>query len=260
MTGAESARRKIRSQTFASPMESAMTKHRIVSHEDWIAARTRFLAKEKEFTHLRDQLSRERRELPWERVEKEYVFEGENGRETLADLFGKRSQLIVYHFMYGPDWDIGCRSCSFWADNFNGITPHLAHRDVSLVAVSRAPLQKLQAQARRFGWTFKWVSSFGSDFNFDYNVSFSAETLARGEALYNYAMQKMSADDTTELPGISAFFRDGDQIFHSYSAYARGIDMLNGAYHYLDIAPKGRDEDGLPFPMDWVRHRIAYDG
>lgn len=248
-----------RTQTSVISMESAMTKHRIVSHEDWIAARTRFLAKEKEFTRLRDQLSLERRELPWERVEKQYVFEGENGRETFADLFGKRSQLIVYHFMYGPDWDIGCRSCSFWADNFNGITPHLAHRDVSLVAVSRAPLQKLQAQARRFGWTFKWVSSFGSDFNFDYNVSFSPETLARGEALYNYAMQKMS-DDTTELPGVSAFFKDGDQIFHSYSSYARGIDMLNGAYHYLDIAPKGRDEDDLPFPMEWVRHRIAYEG
>src|SRR5438067_1035433 len=178
--------------------------------------------------------------------------------DLLADLFGKRSQLIVYHFMYGPDWEIGCRSCSFWADNFNGITPHLNARDVSLVAVSRAPLQKLQAQARRFGWTFKWVSSSGNDFNFDYNVSFSPQTLARGEALYNYTMQKMS-DDTTELPGISAFFKDGDQIFHSYSTYARGLDMLNAAYHYLDIAPKGRDEDGLPFPMDWVRHRVAYE-
>ena len=235
-----------------------MTKHRIVSHEDWIAARTRFLATEKEFTRRRDELSRERRDLPWERVDKEYVFQGENGREMLADLFGKRSQLIVYHFMYGPDWEIGCRSCSFWADNFNGITPHLNARDVSLVAVSRAPLEKLQAQARRFGWTFKWVSSSGNDFNFDYNVSFSPQTLARGEALYNYTMQKMS-DDTTELPGISAFFKDGDQIFHSYSTYARGLDMLNAAYHYLDIAPKGRDEDGLPFPMDWVRHRVAYE-
>jgi predicted dithiol-disulfide oxidoreductase (DUF899 family) len=189
-------------------------------------------------------------------VEKEYVFEAENGRETLADLFGKRSQLIVYHFMYDPDWEIGCRSCSFWADNFNGIIPHLNQRDVSLVAVSRAPLQQLQAQAQRFGWTFKWISSFGSDFNFDYNVSFSAETVARGEAFYNYTTQKITL---TELPGISVFFKNDDQIFHTYSTYGRGLDMLNTAYHYLDSAPKGRDEDGLSFPMAWVKHRIAYE-
>jgi predicted dithiol-disulfide oxidoreductase (DUF899 family) len=233
-----------------------MTDHQIVSHDEWIAARRRFLVKEKEFTRLRDELSRERRELPWEHVKKEYVFEGEQGKETLAALFGKHNQLIVYHFMYAPDWEIGCRGCSFWADNFNGIVPHLNARDVSLVAVSRAPLQKLQAQARRFNWTFKWVSSVGSDFNLDYNVSFPAEALARGEVFYNYAAQKL---DRTDMPGISAFFRDGDQIYHSYSAYARGLDMLNTAYHYLDIAPKGRDEDGLPFPMEWVKHRIAYE-
>lgn len=233
-----------------------MTDHQIVTHDEWIAARRRFLEREKEFTRLRDALSHERRELPWERVEKEYVFEGENGRETLADLFGKRSQLIVYHFMFDPDWQIGCRGCSFWADNFNGIIPHLNQRDVSLVAVSRAPLQKLQAQAKSFGWTFKWVSSFGSDFNFDYNVSFSAETLALGEALYNYTTQKITG---TELPGISVFFKEDDRIFHTYSTYGRGLDMLNTAYHYLDTAPKGRDEDGLPFRMAWVRHRIAYE-
>lgn len=233
-----------------------MTRHQIVSHEEWIAARTRFLTKEKEFTHLRDELSRERRELPWERVEKEYVFDGENGRETLADLFGKRTQLIVYHFMYAPDWEIGCRGCSFWADNFNGIVAHLNQRDVSLVAVSRAPLEKLQAQARRLGWTFKWVSSFGSDFNFDYGVSFSPEALAGGEALYNFGTEKRNHG---ELPGISVFFKDDGQIFHTYSTYSRGLDMLNTAYHYLDIAPKGRDEDALPFPMAWVRHRIAYE-
>jgi predicted dithiol-disulfide oxidoreductase (DUF899 family) len=233
-----------------------MSDHQIVNHDQWIAARRRFLAKEKEFTRLRDELSRERRELPWECVGKQYVFEGERGRETLADLFGRHSQLIVYHFMFAPDWEIGCRGCSFWADNFNGITPHLEARDVSLVAVSRAPLEKLQAQARRFGWTFKWVSCAGNDFNFDYNVSFSPETLAGGEALYNYASQKLGS---TDMPGISAFFRDGNQIFHSYSTYARGLDMLNTAYHYLDIAPKGRDEEGLPFPMEWVKHRIAYE-
>jgi predicted dithiol-disulfide oxidoreductase (DUF899 family) len=233
-----------------------MEKHKIVSKDEWVAARKQLLAKEKEFTRLRDALSRERRNLPWERVGKPYVFEGPNGRESLADLFAGRSQLIVYHFMFDPDWETGCKSCSFWADNFNGIVAHLNQRDVSLVAVSRAPLQKLQAQGRRFGWTFKWVSSLGSDFNFDYHVSFSAETLAREEAFYNYGTQKVSF---AEWPGFSAFFRDGGQIFHTYSTYARGIDMLNTAYHILDIAPKGRDEDGLPFPMDWVKHRIDYE-
>ena len=234
-----------------------MTDHQIVSHEEWLAARRRFLEKEKEFTRVRDELSRERRELPWEHVRKQYAFESAHGRETLADLFGEHSQLIVYHFMFAPDWEIGCRGCSFWADNFNGIIPHLKARNVSLVAVSRAPLEKLQAQARRFGWTFKWVSSAGNDFNFDYNVSFSPQTLAAGEALYNYATRKL--DSSTEMPGISAFFKDGDQIFHSYSTYARGLDMLNTAYHYLDIAPRGRDEDGLASPMQWVKHRIAYE-
>ncbi|HTT37779.1 MAG TPA: thioredoxin family protein [Burkholderiales bacterium] len=236
--------------------EKAMTDHQIVTHDEWISARRRFLAKEKEFTRLRDELSRERRELPWERVEKEYVFEGENGKETLADLFGKRSQLIVYHFMYAPDWDIGCRSCSFWADNFNGIIAHLNQRDVSMVAVSRAPLQKLQDQARRLGWTFQWVSSFDNDFNFDYKVSFSPEMLARSEALYNFGTEKRNSG---ELPGVSVFFKDGGEIFHTYSAYSRGVDILNTAYHYLDIAPKGRDEDALSYPMAWVRHRIAYE-
>jgi predicted dithiol-disulfide oxidoreductase (DUF899 family) len=234
-----------------------MTDHRIVAHDEWLAARRSFLAKEKEFNRLRDELSRERRELPWEHVRKPYVFEGEHGKETLVDLFGKRSQLIVYHFMYGPDWEIGCKSCSFWADNFNGIVPHLNARDVSLVAVSRAPLQKLQAQARRFGWTFKWVSSFGNDFNFDYCVSFPPEMLDRGEVFYNYSSQKLNS---TEMPGISAFFRDADQVYHSYSTYARGLDMLNSAYHYLDLTPKGRDEAGLAFPQAWVKHRIAYEG
>lgn len=233
-----------------------MTEHRIVNHEEWLEARQRLLAKEKEFTQLRDALARERRELPWERVEKQYVFHGENGEETLAALFGQRSQLIVYHFMYDPDWEIGCKGCSFWADNFNGIIPHLAQRDVSLVAVSLAPLEKLKAQARAFGWTFKWVSSQGSDFNFDYNVSFTAESLAQGEAIYNYTTQKINR---SALPGVSAFLKEGGEIFHTYSTYARGLDMLNTAYHYLDIAPRGRDEEGLPHPMAWVKHRIAYD-
>jgi predicted dithiol-disulfide oxidoreductase (DUF899 family) len=238
-----------------------MTKHPIVNHEEWIAARTRFLAKEKEFTHLRDQLSRERQNLPWERVEKQYVFESEHGKETLADLFGKHSQLIVYHFMFDPDWEMGCKSCSFWADNFNGIIAHLNQRDVSMVAVSRAPLHKLQAQARKLGWTFKWVSSSDSDFNFDFKVSFSPEDIAEGEAYYNYGTQKVTRDDhaSAELPGISAFFRDGDRIYHTYSTYSRGVDMFNTAYHYLDMAPKGRDEDALPFAMSWVKYRTDYE-
>jgi predicted dithiol-disulfide oxidoreductase (DUF899 family) len=234
-----------------------MTDHRIVDHEDWIAARRRLLVREKEFTRLRDELSRERRTLPWERVEKNYVFESIDGQETLTELFGKRRQLIVYHFMFDPDWETGCKSCSFWADNFNGIVPHLNQRDVTMVAISRAPLPKLQAQAQHLGWTFKWVSSFGNDFNFDYRVSFTADELARGEAFYNYEVQKIKR---SELPGISVFFRDNGQVYHTYSTFGRGLDMMNTAYHYLDSTPKGRDEDGLPFPMSWVRLRTAYEG
>jgi predicted dithiol-disulfide oxidoreductase (DUF899 family) len=238
-------------------MEVVMIKHHIVSHEQWIEARKRFLAKEKDFTHLRDELSRERQALPWERVEKKYVFESEKGKETLADLFEKHSQLIVYHFMFDPEWELGCRSCSFWADNFDGIIPHLHQRDISMVAVSRAPLHKLQEQARKFGWKFKWVSSFGSDFNFDYAVSFSPDARKRGEALYNYGTQKI--EQSPEMPGVSAFIKSDGEIYHTYSTYSRGIDMLNAAYQFLDIAPKGRDEDGLSFPMEWVKHHIAYE-
>ena len=233
-----------------------MSEHRIVSHDEWLSARARFLAKEKEFTRLRDELSRERRELPWERVTEQYLFDGPDGRESLAELFGPHSQLIVYHFMFDPEWEIGCRGCSFWADNFNGIIAHLEHRDLAFVAVSRAPLAKLQAQARKFDWSFKWVSSLGNEFNYHYNVSFKPETLAAGTVTYNYRPQQLQ---NREHPGISVFFRDGGHIFHTYSTYSRGLDMLNTAYHYLDLAPKGRDEDGFAFPMEWVRHRIAYE-
>ena len=233
-------------------------KHEIVSHEAWIEARKKLLAAEKELTRLRDELSRRRRDLPWERVEKNYVFEGPSGKETLAQLFDGRHQLIVQHFMLGPDWEAGCKSCSFWADNFNGIVAHLKQRDATLVAISRAPLPKLQAFAKRLGWSFKWLSSFDSDFNYDYHVSFKPEDRAGGKVIYNYAASKM---DMSELPGISAFYKDADgQVFHTYSCYARGLDMMNTAYHYLDLLPKGRDEAGLPHSMAWVRLHDQYGG
>ena len=233
-----------------------MTDHQVVTPEAWVEARKHILAKEKEFTRLRDQLSQARRDLPWVRVTKQYVFDGPEGKQTLGQLFTGRSQLIVYHFMFGPDWEAGCKSCSFWADNFNGIVPHLNQRDVTFVAISRAPLAKLQAFAKRLGWSFKWLSSSGGDFNYDYNVSFAPEELACGSAIYNYTANKMNM---TELPGISVFFKDAEgSVFHTYSCYARGIDMLNTAYHYLDLVPKGRDEAGLPYPMAWVRLRDQY--
>jgi len=235
---------------------SSITDHRIVPHEEWIAERKALLAKEKEFNRLRDELSSERRELPWERVSKQYVFEGPNGRETLADLFAGRSQLIVYHFMFAPEWDAGCPGCSFWADSFNDVIAHLNQRDVSLVAISRAPLRKLQAFAARMKWDFKWVSSAECDFNYDYHVSVRPEQLASGEVVYNYAPSKMTME---ERPGISVFYKDDDgKIFHTHSCYARGLDMLNGAYHWLDLVPKGRDETG-PHKMAWVRLHDEYE-
>ena len=234
-----------------------MQQHPVVSREEWIKARTMFLAKEKEFTRLRDQLSEERRALPWVRVDKEYVFEGPAGPETLADLFERRHQLIVYHFMFDPEWEAGCKSCSFWADNYNGIVAHLNQRDVTHVAVSRAPLPKLDAFKQRMGWAFKWVSSHQSDFNFDYQVSFKPDDLAKGEVVYNYARRKTSM---SELPGLSVFYKDDSgQIFHTYSCYARGLDILNAVYNHLDLVPKGRDEKDLPFSMSWVRLHDLYD-
>jgi predicted dithiol-disulfide oxidoreductase (DUF899 family) len=235
-----------------------MEAHKTVSREQWIEARTRLLAKEKELTRMRDELSRERRELPWARVSKPYVFNGPNGKETLADLFEGRSQLVVYHFMFGPDWKVGCKSCSFWADNFERIVVHLKQRDVTLIAVSRAPLEKLEAFKARMGWTFKWVSSGDSDFNFDYHVSFKPEDLANGPSYYNYTWAKSSE---AECPGISVFYKDADgTVFHTYSCYARGIEMMNAAYNYLDLVPKGRDEADAPYKMTWLRHRDSYDG
>jgi predicted dithiol-disulfide oxidoreductase (DUF899 family) len=233
-----------------------MVNHAVVSQDEWIEARKRLLAKEKEFTRLRDELSRERRELPWARVEKQYLFEGPNGKETLSDLFAGRHQLIVQHFMFDPSWDAACKSCSFWADGFNGFAIHLEQRDLAFVAVSLAPFGKLAAFKARMGWTFKWVSSLGSDFNHDYQVSETAEEKAKGQAYYNYRMGKPFA---SERPGISVFYRDDDgAVFHTYSCYARGLDMLNAAYHYLDLVPKGRDEAALPYGMAWVRLHDEY--
>lgn len=234
-----------------------MTPPRIVSRDEWLAARKQHLLKEKEFTRLRDQLSAERRALPWVRVDEGYVFDAPGGKESLSDLFAGRSQLVVYHFMFGPDWGDGCKSCSFWADNFNGIIVHLRHRDVTMVAVSRAPLETLEAYRKRMGWEFKWVSSFGSDFNRDYHVSFTKEEIARGDVYYNYGMQKFPAD---EAPGVSVFRKDDNgAVFHTYSCYSRGLDMLNGAYHFLDITSKGRDEEGLSHSMAWLRHHDRYE-
>ncbi|CAB1065965.1 hypothetical protein D1BOALGB6SA_10764 [Olavius sp. associated proteobacterium Delta 1] len=235
-----------------------MYDHKVVSREEWLVARKKHLAKEKAFTRLRDELSQDRRELPWVKVDKEYLFDGPNGRETLADLFDGRSQLIIYHFMYSPDWEEGCPSCSFWADNFNGIDIHLKHRDITLVAVSKAPLSKLQTYKKQMGWSFKWVSSFENDFNRDYHVSFTSDEMEKGEMFYNYRISNFPME---EAHGISVFYKNqqGD-VFHTYSCYSRGLDMLNGAYHYMDLVPKGRDEDDLPYGMAWLRRHDQYDG
>ena len=225
------------------------------SKDEWLAARKKLLAKEKELTHLRDALSAERRAVPWLRVEKQYLFDTPTGRKSLADLFEGRTQLAIYHFMFAPEWDEGCKSCSFWAESFDHIPIHLAHRDVTFLAVSRAPLEKLQAYARRFGWTFPWVSSAPSDFNYDFNVSFRPEELESRKASYNYEPAQYLRSD---LPGVSVFARDrGGAVFHTYSSYARGIDALNVAYQYLDLVPKGRDESDEA--MNWLRRRDEYD-
>lgn len=231
-----------------------MTKHTIVSKQEWIKARKSFLSKEKEFTRLRDQLSAERRALPWVKVENDYVFDGPEGKQNLSDLFNGKSQLIIYHFMLGPDWDEGCPSCSFWADNFNGIDIHLAHRDISFLCVSRADINKIEAYKKRMGWDFKWVSSLNNTFNYDYGVSFTPEEKEANEITYNYLKQPYFID---ELAGTSVFIKDDQaDIYHTYSTYSRGLDILNGAYNYMDLTPKGRDEgDGI---MHWLRRHDQY--
>jgi predicted dithiol-disulfide oxidoreductase (DUF899 family) len=236
--------------------QSATVSSKVVSPAEWLAARKDLLTKEKEFSRLRDELGRKRRQLPWERVEKQYVFDGPNGKETLADLFGGRSQLIVYHFMFGPGWKEGCPSCSYLADHFDGSTIHLANRDVTLLAISRAPLPEIEAFKKRMGWRFKWVSSFGNDFNRDYHVSFTKDEKAKGNVYYNYTMSEFPSE---EGPGASVFYKnESGQIFHTYSTYARGLDTLIGTYNFLDLVPKGRDEEGLAHTMAWVRHHDKY--
>jgi len=235
-----------------------MDDRKVVSRSEWIEARKRLLAEEKSFTKARDRLSQKRRDLPWERVEKEYLFEGPNGKETLPQLFDGKSQLIVYHFMFDPSWKEGCPGCSFWADNFGEILPHLRQRDVTLIAVSRAPFALLEAFKKRMGWRFKWFSSFGTDFNHDYQVSFTPQEL-ESQIYYNYEKQGKHPF-SGEAPGISVFYKNSrGEVLHTYSCYSRGLDMLNGAYHYLDLVPKGRDEEALSPPMSWVRHHDRYE-
>ncbi len=227
----------------------------MVEADAWAAARRELLVREKDLNRLRDELAAERRRLPWRPVEKRYRFVGAHGEAGLGDLFDGRSQLLVYHFMFGPEWEEGCPSCSFWADSFDGVTVHLAQRDVALVCVSRAPFEKLAAYQRRMGWTFPWYSSAPSDFNFDFGVSFTPEQQAAGGE-YNFAHQDHLPE---EAPGLSAFaLGDGGRVFHTYSTYSRGLDAVNGAYQLLDLAPKGRDEGGLEWPMAWLRRHDQY--
>jgi predicted dithiol-disulfide oxidoreductase (DUF899 family) len=237
-------------KTFAGVKE-----HEVVSQKEWLAARRRLLAREKKFSKARDQLNQERRALPWVKVEKEYVFDSPDGKVTLPELFDGKSQLVVYHFMFGPGWGEGCPHCSFWADHYDSVNFHLGHRDTTLALVSRAPLKELQAFKKRMGWKFRWVSSNRTDFNLDFNVSFTPEQIKSGTVVYNYAATDMDMD---EREGVSAYYKDaGGQVYHTYSSYARGIDLLNTTYNFLDLTAKGRDENP-DRPQDWVRYHDKY--
>lgn len=251
--------------------------HQVVSPKEWIAARKKLLAAEKKFTRLHDELKQKRRDLPWEKVEKEYVFEGPDGPETLADLFAGKRQLIVYHFMFSPDWTEGCPHCSFWADHFDNVGVHLAHRDTTLLAISRAPLKIIERFKRRMGWKFKWVSSAGNTFNYDFHVSFTPEDIEAGKVVYNFAKNDWGSED---LPGLSVFYKENSgrrransgtgtghtaarsqspnsTVYRTYSTYARGIEIVNTTYNFLDLTAKGRDENPKK-PMDWVRYHDRY--
>lgn len=245
-----------------------MTGHTIGTADEHLRARLELLAAEKELTRRGDELAAQRRALPWVRVDKDYVFDTNDGEATLRDLFGDRSQLLVYHFMFGPEWTEGCPVCSFWADNFNGGIVHLDGRDVTMVCVSRAPLAQLQAYKRRMGWRFPWVSSGRNDFNYDFGVSLSdvaagpsqaemgrpTPAQAPHESRYNFTKEPFAA----EMPGLSAFALDGNVVYHTYSCYGRGLDAFNAAYQLLDRAPQGRHEDDLPIPVAWVRRHDEY--
>ena len=228
----------------------------VVSREDWLKARIELLSEEKEFTRARDALSAKRQELPWVEVHEDYTFEGRDGAIKLSAHKKKKNQLIIYHFMFGEDWSEGCSSCSFWADNFNNITPHLAARDAAFAVVSHAPYEKLAAYQKRMGWGFNWLSANNNSFNQDFHVTFSKEEFENGTAIYNFTK---STFPSTEAPGVSIFARNGTgKIYHTYSTYGRGIDMLNGTYHYLDLLPKGRDEEGLDYSQAWIRRHDEY--
>ena len=227
----------------------------VVSKEEWLQARKDLLAKEKEFTRQRDALAAQRRSMPAVKVEKQYTFQGPDGPISLADLFAGRPQLIVYHFMFDPAWEEGCKSCSFLADSFDGSVSHLAARDTSFVAVSRAPLGKLQAFQQRMGWNFPWISSEGTDFNYDFHVTMEE---GKPNVEYNFMIIPAAALPAREMPGLSVFLKEGDEIYHTYSAYARGLDHLINTYNYLDLTPLGRHEEGLPWPMAWVNHHDKY--
>jgi len=241
----------------SSTNESNAMNHPIVSRDLWLAERKKLLAHEKELTHLRDQIARERRALPWVRIDKLYTFDAPEGTRTLADLFEGRRQLLVQHFMLGPGWEQGCPSCSYMADHTDGMNIHLAQRDVTFIAISRAPLGEIERFRQRMGWGFKWVSSFGSDFNHDFHVSFTPEDHAKGEVAYNYGKWPYLSE---ELPGISAFYKDdAGEVFHTYSTYGRGVEVMMGTYNMLDLTPKGRDERDVPNKMEWVRHHDRYE-
>jgi predicted dithiol-disulfide oxidoreductase (DUF899 family) len=248
----------MKTQTTAMTRDSqgSTENHRVLSRDEWVAERKRLLASEKKLTRLRDQIARERRALPWVRIDTNYVFDAPEGRRTLAELFEGRRQLLVQHFMLAPGWEQGCQSCSFMADHVDGMNVHLAHRDVTFVAVSRAPLADIEHFRRRMGWQFKWVSSYANDFNHDFGVTFTPEEQAEGEVYYNYGMRPFPSE---EAPGISVFYRDdaGD-VFHTYSTYGRGVEVMMGTYDLLDLAPKGRDERDVDNKMEWVRHHDRY--
>ncbi|HYD59478.1 MAG TPA: thioredoxin family protein [Noviherbaspirillum sp.] len=231
--------------------------HPVVSRDRWIAERKALLTHEKELTSLRDQIAQERRALPWVRIEKNYVFDGLEGPRSLVDLFEGRHQLLVQHFMFGPGWEQGCPSCSFMADHIDGMNVHLAHRDITFVAVSRAPLADIERFRQRMNWQFKWMSSHDSGFNRDFGVSFTQEELATGEVYYNYQKGFFPAE---EAPGISVFYKDdAGEVFHTYSTFGRGVEVMMGAYMLMDLTPKGRDERDVFYKMEWVRHHDRYE-